>query len=104
VALPNLCLWALSVIISPDKGVSQLAGTFELLAYTDADLEAPLEWEESTARLIPNASNVQMRSWATGVSTYSILRWLALVYFSLFRSSKRFATASTPSYLPRWLE
>eukprot|EP00884_Botryococcus_braunii_P007424 jgi/Botrbrau1/16683/Bobra.0317s0001.1 len=41
--------------------------TFELLAYTDADLEVPLEWEESTARLIPQAASVEMRSWATGV-------------------------------------
>jgi hypothetical protein len=46
------------------------AGTFELLAYTDADLEVPLEWEESTARLIPQAASVQMRSWATGVSLF----------------------------------
>ena len=44
------------------------ACTFDLLAYTDADSNVPVEWEESDARNIANgAEQVKLRSFSTAV-------------------------------------
>jgi mitotic spindle assembly checkpoint protein MAD2 len=40
---------------------------FDLLVYTDDDVEVPKAWEESDARLIKDAEEVQLRSFSTKV-------------------------------------
>jgi mitotic spindle assembly checkpoint protein MAD2 len=41
--------------------------SFDILIYTKRDVETPITWEESGPRTIPNASNVQLRSFSTSV-------------------------------------
>ncbi|EFJ10445.1 hypothetical protein SELMODRAFT_183832 [Selaginella moellendorffii] len=41
--------------------------SFELLVYTDTDLEAPTSWEESDPRLIKKAQEVKLRSLNTKI-------------------------------------
>lgn len=43
------------------------ACSFDVLIYTTEDAETPVKWLESSARTIPNAQNVQLRSFATSV-------------------------------------
>lgn len=44
-----------------------LAGTFDLLVYTDAASDVPTEWEDSDPRYIQNAADVKLRSFTTKV-------------------------------------
>lgn len=39
--------------------------TFNVLVYTDGDVEVPVEWGDSDAREIENAEKVSLRSWGT---------------------------------------
>ncbi len=41
--------------------------TFDLLVYTDKDLEIPQAWEESDPRFVENSSQVRLRSFSTKV-------------------------------------
>jgi mitotic spindle assembly checkpoint protein MAD2 len=41
--------------------------SFDILIYTKRDVETPITWEESGPRTIPNASQVQLRSFSTSV-------------------------------------
>jgi mitotic spindle assembly checkpoint protein MAD2 len=41
--------------------------SFDILIYTKQDAETPVTWEESGPRIIPNASQVQLRSFSTSV-------------------------------------
>lgn len=43
------------------------ACAFEVLIYTTEDTETPVKWNESSARTIPNAQQVQLRSFSTSV-------------------------------------
>lgn len=43
------------------------ACAFDVLIYTTEDTETPVKWHESSARTIPNAHNVQLRSFSTSV-------------------------------------
>lgn len=43
------------------------AGTFNLLIYTDKDLETPAAWEESKPFLIGNSEEVKLRSFTTSI-------------------------------------
>ncbi len=45
----------------------RLAGTFDLLVYTDAASNVPTEWEDSDPRFIQNAADVKLRSFTTKV-------------------------------------
>jgi mitotic spindle assembly checkpoint protein MAD2 len=40
---------------------------FDLLVYTDDDVQVPVAWEESDARLIVNSDEVKLRSFTTKV-------------------------------------
>lgn len=42
-------------------------GTFDLLVYTDADVEIPQAWEESGPKYITNQQEVRLRSFSTKV-------------------------------------
>ena len=44
-----------------------LAGGFDLLFYTDKDLEAPDNWEDSNACMIKDGQNVQLKSFSTSI-------------------------------------
>ena len=44
-----------------------IAGTFDLLVYTDAASNVPIEWEDSDPRFIQNAADVKLRSFTTKV-------------------------------------
>ena len=48
-------------------GVWVVAGTIDLLAYTDKENEVPLDWEESDPRYIANAADVKLRAFSTKV-------------------------------------
>lgn len=41
--------------------------TFDLLVYTNADVEVPKTWEESDPRYITNSSEVRLRSFTTKI-------------------------------------
>lgn len=41
--------------------------TFDLLIYADRDASVPVEWEDSDARMIEDASTVRLRSFTTKV-------------------------------------
>eukprot|EP00128_Syssomonas_multiformis_P000832 Colp12_sorted_trinity150504_noHs@11918 len=41
--------------------------TFDLLVYTNADLEVPMTWEESDPKYIKNAADVRLRSFSTSI-------------------------------------
>ncbi|KAM7458783.1 hypothetical protein BLSTO_00468 [Blastocystis sp. subtype 1] len=41
--------------------------SFEVLVYTNKDVEVPLKWEDSDPRFIPNAQTVKLRSFSTNV-------------------------------------
>lgn len=43
------------------------AASFDVLIYTTEDTETPVKWHESSARTIPNAQRVQLRSFSTSV-------------------------------------
>lgn len=43
------------------------ACSFDVLIYTTEDTETPVKWHESSARTIPNAQHVQLRSFSTSV-------------------------------------
>lgn len=43
------------------------AGTFNLLIYTDKDLETPAAWEESKPFMIGNSEEVKLRSFTTSI-------------------------------------
>ena len=49
-----------------------VAGTFDLLVYTDASSDVPTEWEDSDPRFIQNAADVKLRSFPTKVSCMQI--------------------------------
>ena len=44
-----------------------LAGTFDLLVYTDSETSVPTEWEESDPRYISNSTEVRLRSFTTKI-------------------------------------
>ena len=44
---------------------SNHAGTFDLLAYTDADGEVPTAWEDGDEHYISNAEEVKLKSFST---------------------------------------
>lgn len=44
-----------------------VAGTIDLLAYTDKENEVPFDWEESDPRYITNAADVKLRAFSTKV-------------------------------------
>ncbi|KAK6494009.1 mitotic spindle assembly checkpoint protein MAD2A [Huso huso] len=43
------------------------AGAFDLLIYTDKDLEVPEKWEESGPQMISNSEEVRLRSFTTTI-------------------------------------
>ena len=47
--------------------ICSFSGAFDLLAYTNRDLDIPDSWEESQARIIANSQEVQLRSFSTTV-------------------------------------
>jgi hypothetical protein len=56
----------------------RLAGTFDLLVYTDAASNVPTEWEDSDPRFIQNAADVKLRSFTTKVRMpYPLNCWLS---------------------------
>ena len=44
-----------------------ILGSFEVLVYTNKDVEVPLKWEDSDPHFIPNAQTVKLRSFSTNV-------------------------------------
>jgi mitotic spindle assembly checkpoint protein MAD2 len=44
-----------------------LPGVFDVLVYTDRDLEVPEEWGESNAHFIENSEEVRLRSFNTRI-------------------------------------
>ena len=49
-----------------------LAGTIDLLAYTDKENAVPLDWEDSDPRYISNAADVKLRAFSTKVSCWGV--------------------------------
>eukprot|EP00003_Mantamonas_plastica_P028723 TRINITY_DN6650_c0_g2_i2.p1 TRINITY_DN6650_c0_g2~~TRINITY_DN6650_c0_g2_i2.p1 ORF type:complete len:190 (-),score=73.06 TRINITY_DN6650_c0_g2_i2:28-597(-) len=43
------------------------ACTFDVLIYADKEMEVPMKWEESDAKIIENSQQVKLRSFDTGV-------------------------------------
>lgn len=43
------------------------SGAFDLLIYTDKDLEVPEQWEESGPQLIDQSEEVRLRSFTTTI-------------------------------------
>ena len=58
------------------------SGVFDVLAYTDNDVEVPFTWIESDPKLIVNPQMVKLHSFDTKVVTYIIhpenLLWTCL--------------------------
>lgn len=46
---------------------SPLPGAFDLLVYTDKDLEVPDKWEESGPQMIDQSETVRLRSFTTSI-------------------------------------
>lgn len=44
-----------------------LSGVFDILVYTDKDLEVPSEWGESAPGIISNSEEVRLRSFTTTI-------------------------------------
>ena len=46
-----------------------MSGAFDLLVYTDKDLDVPEKWGESGPALISNSEEVRLRSFTTTIHT-----------------------------------
>ena len=44
-----------------------LSGSFDILVYTDKDLEVPAEWDTDGPGLISNSEQVRLRSFSTAI-------------------------------------
>lgn len=67
---PSCSVYSLESCIAKVKvflASTRLAGTFDLLVYTDAASDVPTEWEDSDPRFIQNAADVKLRSFTTKV-------------------------------------
>lgn len=64
------------------------AGAFDLLIYTDKDLEVPEQWEESGPQLIDQSEEVRLRSFTTSIhkvnSMVAYKRTNSMWFFSFF--------------------